>query len=91
MEIEETKLKMNELECKLNEKYIDITEKIMSRIDSGSIECVICAVNKADTAAIPCGHKFFCYECIDSYNQNFSHRGCPICRKDIMYVTKIFS
>ena len=79
MEIEEKKFEINKLECQLDEKYIDIIEKITSRITNNIIDCSICVVNEANTAVIPYGHKFFCYKCIDMYNKMYPCKGCPIC------------
>ena len=46
-------------------KWISLVSSIQNNIENNSLECLICGVNAADTACIPCGHKNFCYDCID--------------------------
>ena len=88
--INEQEFKKIQLERELEEKYLALMESIALRIGKNTDECSICADKPCDTAVIPCGHKFFCYECINTYHQTYPHRGCPFCRSDIMCVVKIF-
>lgn len=88
--INEQEVKKIQLERELEEKYLALMETIALRIGKNIDECSICADKPCDTAVIPCGHKFFCYECINTYHQTYAHRGCPFCRNDIMCVAKIF-
>jgi hypothetical protein len=74
--LEEQKLKQQEDFLILNQKK--------------EADCCICMVNMADTATIPCGHQMFCYACIDEYHKKNPHKGCPICKSDIVIISKIF-
>lgn len=49
-----------------------------------SNECQICCVNKYNTVFLPCGHVFACVKCASPLQQ------CPLCRKRIVNVMKIF-
>lgn len=88
--IEEQQLLKIQLERELEEKHLSILESIAKNIGDSITQCSICIQNPCDTAVVPCGHKFFCYECINSYLKTYAHRGCPICRGEMMFVTKIF-
>lgn len=68
-----------------------VIKNINSKSISNPEKCSICFENVSDTAIIPCGHKFFCYECINDYRYSYKHRGCPICRCNIENIIKIFS
>lgn len=57
---------------------------------TNSEECCICVNSHRDTAVIPCGHRFFCYDCIDAYHKGDPQKGCPCCRGDILLVCKIY-
>ncbi|CDW53954.1 zf-C3HC4 3 domain containing protein [Trichuris trichiura] len=51
-------------------------------------ECKICMVSRVDSAFYPCGHYSMCYPCA---KLTFRKQGvCPICRKPIRDVLKIF-
>ena len=91
MEEREKKLKLEQIENQIEEQFIALINTIKSNLGNGTTKCSICIENNADTATIPCGHKFFYYECIDEYHKTYTHRGCPLCRKDILCVTRIFS
>ena len=88
---QEKKLKLEQIENHFEEQFIALMTTIKFNIDDGITQCSICAENNADTAVIPCGHKFFCHECIDLYHKTYPRKGCPVCRKEILCVTKIFS
>jgi hypothetical protein len=49
--------------------------------------CIICYENPRNTALIPCGHAMLCYQCALKSRS----KGCPICRKRIREVMKIYS
>ena len=74
---------------KINKK----SEKTLSLDNYDDVEslCTICITNLADTATAPCGHKFFCYKCIENYCQTYPEKGCPICRAEILMIIKIYS
>ena len=75
-----------------NQNYLKIIETVQKRIkDVNNInECCICADNMADTAPIPCGHKNFCFTCLDNYRKNFSSNGCTVCKGKINDIIKIY-
>lgn len=52
--------------------------------------CCICYSNPCNTAVISCGHMSFCLGCITEYHQTYPNKGCPICSKDIIMVTRIY-
>lgn len=54
----------------------------------GTSTCCICCVKPADYAAVPCGHKSFCNLCMDRFTKGRS--SCPICRKTINDLVKIY-
>lgn len=95
-EIEEKKLehKLKLLENKnkiisLEDNWINLMEKIQQR-EIGATNCGICFDNDADTAPIPCGHRMFCFDCITDYHKKYPNKGCPICRKEIVLIAKIY-
>ncbi len=67
----------------------DFAEALISDIDSMSIPegnaCIICLNGKREYACIPCGHKCMCDKC----KSNDLHT-CPICRRDITMICRIF-
>lgn len=76
----------------INLKWNILINKIQIHCEKKNLdECTICCEDKADTAIIPCGHKYFCYKCIDIYWKTHPNKGCPICRSDILTISKIFS
>ncbi len=52
--------------------------------------CSCCYDKECDTAVVPCGHLSFCHECISQYHRDYPNKGCPICDKEILLITKIF-
>ena len=96
--IEEIKIRQEEQQLqqalemsKLDENWIELINKIQIKCGENLGMCSICFDKDADTAIVPCGHKFFCFECIDLYIKKYPKKGCPICRGDIMTIIKIFS
>lgn len=82
-----------ELEIKIRD---DLLAQIKKEPDSNpkldnNSDCSICLDNKADTAINPCGHKMFCYDCINDYKNKNMNKKCPICHSDILSIIKIFS
>ncbi len=68
-----------------------ILQKHINRItqyqnDSHQNICGFCTENVINTAIIPCGHQYFCYEC--SSKQAIVQ--CPICRQNVKQVLKLF-
>lgn len=89
--IEEQKLEQEIKQLELNEKYLRLSLLIESRIEKNDTDCCICSEKEADTATIPCGHKSYCHECITEFRQLYPNKGCPICRENIVLISKIFS
>ncbi len=76
---------------KIDEQWIELISNVQKKCKEEPALCAICSVVEADTAVVPCGHKFFCNECIDLYIKKYPKKGCPICRADITTIIKIFS
>lgn len=55
-----------------------------------SSECVICCEDSVDCALYRCGHMCMCYTCASRMWQPGVKASCPICRKDILDVIKIY-
>ena len=89
LEHEHKRLENMKRERELDDAYLNLVEKIRERSKVESTDCVICATAASNTAVVPCGHKLFCFECIDEYFKNYSQRGCPICRGQMLMITKI--
>ena len=81
----ELKIKNDKLENEKNMTEYDLMIK-KRIIDNGDL-CCICYTEMADTALIPCGHRNYCYECAGLLNKQ---KGCPVCRKAITTISKIF-
>ena len=52
-------------------------------------KCVICLDERANHMAVPCNHVAFCQSC-STQAMTHSDRKCPLCRKDIERISKIF-
>eukprot|EP01084_Bolivina_argentea_P047745 87997_1 len=50
--------------------------------------CGFCATNNINTVMIPCGHQYFCHECLMKQDNISNH--CPICRKKVSKSIKTF-
>lgn len=61
---------------KIGEGEHDLIEK--------SNRCQICCANEYNTVFIPCGHVYACTKCASSLHQ------CPLCRKRIENVLRVF-
>jgi len=80
--LEAERLRLAEESTKLQAMYL-------KRVND-SEECCICMEAPRESAIVPCGHKFFCNPCIVAYHAADSRKGCPVCRSDIVMITKIF-
>ncbi|XP_044259060.1 peroxisome biogenesis factor 10-like isoform X1 [Tribolium madens] len=59
----------------------DVAENFVSEVDVSKKGCVLCAENRKNPCATPCGH-IFCWDCIcDSLK--YQHV-CPICREVVL-------
>jgi len=61
-----------------------------SRLAGDVAECVICMEDKRDSICVPCGHAFFCEACIAEHLTAQPDAGCPMCRKPIITVIRLF-
>merc|ERR1711964_671333 len=50
--------------------------------------CVICDDNKRTHMCYPCGHKSLCASCVKSCRKDLKE--CPLCRKRIKDIVKVF-
>ena len=57
--------------------------------DADSHLCCICYFQAKTHALIPCGHMCLCESCVATPAPSFSR--CPMCRKEILQVVRIFS
>jgi hypothetical protein len=88
----------NEYQRQSQEKNLKLVPKEPSpvpKVDDISLNqetklCVICQSDPCNTAVIPCGHKSFCYSCIEDYHKKYPLKGCPICNGNINVYCKIF-
>ncbi len=83
--------RLNNDKVKLNVNAINKPTLIKDSINVKTSICCICFNAPANTATIPCGHKMFCYECIEKHIISSQDKLCPICRSDIITITEIFS
>ncbi|CEF67424.1 Zinc finger, RING-type domain and NEUZ domain and Zinc finger, RING/FYVE/PHD-type domain-containing protein [Strongyloides ratti] len=71
--------------CNIPLSFID---NMNSRIMKSSINCVICITNKKEFACYPCGHACLCQDCVNMF-KGYGN-SCPICRKQIRDIIKIY-
>jgi hypothetical protein len=80
-------------------KYPEPTEEeINQSVDSDNPEkvCLTCYHRRRHTIFVPCGHACLCSVCTKNYIENYLKNSnnymlkCPICRKDIDKIQKIF-
>jgi len=76
------------LELSMKEQYKDFIpdEDTLNEIISNKL-CIICSSKKADVAFIDCGHMVTCNECANKIRKS----KCPVCRKNIKAILKIYS
>lgn len=67
-------------------KTDDIPDSLKPINDDDNVNCVFCLDNLKTYACVPCGHKVFCETCSQK-----NHKICPLCRKPIQSVLKIFN
>ena len=51
---------------------------------SDTTNCKICFTSEANGVFIPCGHNFTCYNCANKCSD------CPMCRREVYEVIKIY-
>ena len=57
-----------------------------TRAREGEAPCILCLTNSKDIAFVPCGHVISCVSCV----QELTDRKCPLCRKRVENVYRIF-
>jgi len=79
----------NNLEKKI--KLPDKEDEISVNPDDFKPEeiCNICMERKINTVIVDCGHRIFCISCSHQYKDDASPT-CPICRKGITHIIKIY-
>merc|ERR1712098_313108 len=66
----------------------DILSDDFGSDDDASDLCVICDDNKRTHMCYPCGHKTLCLDCVTSCRDDL--KKCPLCRKEIKDIIKVF-
>jgi len=82
---------VHRLNCLTNEQKVETIKKDKEIIKdkeiekTNSVECKICFNNiNCSCAIVPCGHTGFCYACVEPLES------CPMCRKKIITILKLF-
>ena len=57
--------------------------------NSQASTCVICLDSRSTHACIPCGHRCICELCADTEMMT-QQKCCPVCRRDVAMVMRIF-
>lgn len=76
------------LELSMKEQFKDFIPNEDDVLEMSSNKaCAICLSKKADVAFINCGHMISCGECANKLKNG----RCPVCRKKILKVLKIYT
>lgn len=59
--------------------------------DNETSLCSICYDAKCDTVVVPCGHLAYCHACISEYHTKNLDKGCPLCNKEILLITRVYT
>lgn len=78
------KLEAARKEAEHKERILEFEYKCRQNALANAESCSICFERPRDTAPMPCGHLFFCFQCI------YPMKTCPICRADIASLSKIY-
>lgn len=80
------------MELSMKEKFKDFIPDDDDVIEmSNSKVCSICMSDKAEIAFIPCGHISTCQKCSEHIKNDVrDNRKCPICRKYVKDLLKIY-
>jgi hypothetical protein len=70
-------------EYRPQQKFIHLSEAQ----NSESIKCIVCWDEERTHACVPCGHYVLCRDCAC----DLLHKQCPICRKNVDQIIKIFN
>lgn len=81
------------MQMSMKEQYKDFIpndEEVLEM--TGQKLCSVCASKKADVAFIDCGHMVTCIECATKLKNDIRpNRRCPMCRKEIKKLLKIYT
>jgi hypothetical protein len=76
------------LELSMKEQFKDFIPNPDDVLEMSSNKaCIICLSKKTNVAFINCGHMVSCEECAEK----LKNRGCPVCRKKILKILKIYT
>ncbi len=81
------------LEMSMKEQFKDYIPDPDEILEMSSHKaCLICASQKVDAAFVECGHMIACLQCANKIkNSGKFERKCPVCRKEIKKVLKIYT
>jgi len=74
---------------RLAEEAIKLQALCIQRVKD-SEDCCLCLSAPRNAVVTPCGHKFYCFECITAYREADPRKGCPVCRSDIILLSKVY-
>ncbi len=74
---------------RLIEETVKMQALYLQRIKD-SEECCMCLAAPRDAIVTPCGHKYFCFDCITNYRSADPQKGCPMCRSDIILISRVY-
>ncbi len=81
------------LEMSMKEQFKDMIPNEDEVLEmSNKNACLICSGAKADVAFVDCGHMVTCEKCAKRIkNESIYKRKCPVCRKPVKKILKIFT
>jgi hypothetical protein len=89
LHLEEEQFRLREEAAAQEKQQLEYTKLVQERAKHKSADCVVCMNASANTAAIPCGHKNYCFDCATFIFHNPRPR-CALCRNPIQTISKIF-
>jgi hypothetical protein len=75
----------------IEESINNENKKSVNNDEVNNTTCVICLSEKRELAFIPCGHMVTCNNCSQHLMKSDSKKICPICRKPIKSLLKIYN
>lgn len=81
---------LREQRLKLEHRANLVHAEILANAEEDLEKCSICYDRPSKGGVVVgCGHSQFCYECILHWSENFSHRGCPLCRQPMEKIIQL--
>ena len=68
------------------EVQVNKVDRTVAQLDDDT-NCVVCMDNKKDHAVVPCGHRCICGECAADVQESGK---CPMCRKPLDFIMKVW-